>query len=304
MLPINFYKSISIPWGKSANVFNFENPRWKVLEFLYNKNLNNINQKEFFIPKIIHQIWIGTDVPSDVIYLSTKLRNINSEWEYKLWTDKSFDFINTDLMNKINLIKNFGAKSDILRYLILEKYGGLYLDCDFIGVKNFSNLINNSTFIAGVCNPDDFNLPLINNGFIASTAKHPILEMIIQNILNNLDTLSEIKTQEEVFKYTGPDLFTEMVFKYLSSNINQDVLIYPSTYFYPISCRNKFRINEKFISKSSYAETYAIHLWNASWFDTDKSLYAKFKLLIPYRYFLLLSNFLKKIKTIIKYFYV
>jgi mannosyltransferase OCH1-like enzyme len=300
MTPINFYNSITIPWGKSSTVFNFNNNKWKILEKLYNENFNLSKSNNLYIPKIIHQIWIGTEIPESVKVLSNQIQYLNPDWEYKLWTDDSFDFLDSNLLKKINKIENLGARSDVLRYLIINKFGGLYLDCDFVPIKNFNDLIYNNVFIAGICNPDESNLPLINNGFFASNSNNPILKMIITNILGNLDILFNISKQDEVFKYTGPDIFTNQIFNFITNNDNTGIVIYPSTYLYPISCRNKFRINKKTIEKSTYNETFAIHLWNASWFETNKSLYSKFKLLLPYRYFIILSKIMYKLKKIVQ----
>ena len=173
-------------------------------------------------------------------------------------------------------------------------------DCDFIAVKNFETLIRDINFIAGVCNPDDNNLPLINNGFFASEKNHPILKSMIDSIINNIEKLYLISSQNDVFKLTGPELFTETIFHYINITNEAKIVIYPSTYFYPICNRNKYKINTKYINKSIYAETYAIHLWNASWFKKNTSFYSRMKLLLPYRYFIILSKSLRKIKFFLK----
>lgn len=297
---INFYTSVSLPWGKNSRVFSFNDDKWLTLEKLYTNYHSNARSNNFIIPKKIHQIWLGKDIPDDVIFLSNKIKLLNPDWEYILWTDNSFDFLEPSFLFEINKIENVGVKSDILRYLIVEKYGGLYLDCDFIPVRNFEQLIKDINFIAGVCNPDDNSLPLINNGFFASKKNHPILKSIIINIKKNIGKLYSIKSQNDVFQLTGPELFTDTIFFYLKESNDSNVVIYPSTYFYPICCRNKFKISTKYIEKSINTETYAIHLWNASWFKTNKSFYSRMKLLLPYRHFIFLSKIFSKIKNIKK----
>lgn len=296
----DFYNSICLPWGNDAAVFSFKNEYWKKLEILYNNHIINNSKCSNKIPKIIHQIWIGNEVPEDVIFLSNKIKNLHKDWEYNLWTEKNIDFLDEKDLKKINKIKNLGARSDVLRYFILEKFGGLYLDCDFVPVKNFSDLLINNSFIAGVCNPDDNSLPLIANGLIACQKNHILLKLILKDIYKNLDNMIEVKTQDEIFKFSGPEFFTKKIFNFIKTNNVSDLLIYPSTFFYPINYRKKFFINEKLIKKSTCEETYAIHLWNAAWFESDKSIYSKIKLLLPLRIFIICSKIIKIFKKLIK----
>ena len=41
--------------------------------------------------KIIHQIWLGGEIPKRYSSYIEKLKKINPNWEYKLWTDKDID---------------------------------------------------------------------------------------------------------------------------------------------------------------------------------------------------------------------
>ena len=52
------------------------------------------------------------------------------DWEYKLWTDetvKEITLINQELFDKA---KNYGEKSDILKWELVYRFGGVYIDTD------------------------------------------------------------------------------------------------------------------------------------------------------------------------------
>ena len=295
----DFFQSVSIPWGKSAEIFDFSHESWVILSNLYSEAIVDFSA-ENFIPKIIHQIWIGGPMPDSETRLSNKIINLNPNWEYRLWNEENLDFIDHDVLSKIKLIQNLGVKSDIIRYLVLYEYGGLYLDCDFVPIKRFDELVLGKKFIAGVCNPDFDNLPIINNGFIAAEKANKILYAVNKKVLKHIDEMIYINNQSDVFKYTGPDLFTNEILNWLKNTGNTGntgSVIYPSTFFYPINHRKKLAINERLINKSIYPETYVIHLWNASWFASSKTVYTKLKLIMPYRYYVCISNIMSYLKS-------
>lgn len=73
-------------------------------------------------------------------------RRMNPLYKYYLYDDKEIDeFVNkyyegeiADCYNKLNIIV---AKVDFWRYLILYKYGGIYVDMDSSINKNLDKLI-------------------------------------------------------------------------------------------------------------------------------------------------------------------
>jgi mannosyltransferase OCH1-like enzyme len=295
MIP-EFYESIKKPWGKDSNLFSFNDPIWETLENKYVTHCRESVGAEILIPKIIHQIWLGCPIPINAVILSDKIKELNKEWDFKLWTDQNIDFIDINLRNKILNIKNFGVQSDILRYLILEKYGGIYFDCDFLPIKNLDNLLRGTNFVAGICNPDETDRPLIANGLIAATVNHKILQKINLTINTKIEFYSTINNQIDIFNNTGPTFFTNEIVQYLKIFPNEHIVIYPSSYFYPINYRKRHFINSKLIKRFTFPETYLIHLWNASWFENKISFLSYIKNIIPLRYL----NVLIKIKNFIK----
>src|SRR6266436_7942477 len=97
-------------------------------------NLSAISaDAELKIPKIIHQIWLGSELPEEFIALQQSWieYHLGRDWLYKLWTDE--DVANMELYNKAfyDATDNYGIKSDILRWEILYNFGGVYIDMDF-----------------------------------------------------------------------------------------------------------------------------------------------------------------------------
>lgn len=93
------------------------------------------------IPRVLHQIWVGEQgIPPDIALLCQKMREAHPQWEYKLWTNENypqdipahFEPIIQRTREVSRSGRNMGAiEADLLRYLILHRMGGVYLDCDF-----------------------------------------------------------------------------------------------------------------------------------------------------------------------------
>ena len=79
------------------------------------------------IPKIIHQIWLG-DQSQRPINLMKTWEDMNPGWVYKLWTDDNLPKL--ICQEQFDKMKGLHGKADILRYELLYKYGGFYIDAD------------------------------------------------------------------------------------------------------------------------------------------------------------------------------
>lgn len=214
------------------------------------KNLKKINS----IPKVIHQIWLGSKFPERYREIADSWKKHNPTWQYYLWTDetvKSLTLINQDLYDKTN---NWGEKSDILRFEILYQLGGLYVDTDFECVRSFDCIHELYDFYIGMA-PLDSGPIYTGIGLVAAAPQHPICKHYLEN-------LDKFKNLKEVYMRTGPIPFSQAVVQ--KFGILQDI-VFPATYFYPLGLTEKTN-NEKIKNlKHAYPEHFAIHHWHASW---------------------------------------
>lgn len=229
------------------------------------------------IPKIIHQIWLGSPIPAKYFaWMSTWMHWHG--WEYKLWTDEniqSFPLYNQELYDKAT---NFGEKSDILRLELLLHYGGIYVDIDFecVNPSVFDEINRSFDFFIGFEPIDHGTLDgmyKLCNAILGATPHHPIINNLVVNMRSNC-----IKHQHDtVVQKTGPDYISRVIFDYekgsLSfpenkwNNSQYRNMYLPCTFLYPFSEPDirSARSHEELISKIS-PETGAIHYWSGSWF--------------------------------------
>lgn len=273
---------------------------WNKIIDLYNKNpFDNPPEKTYFIPRIIHHIWLGSKLPQISKEYGQTWREKNPGWIHILWTDdiknyndfslilspSSFDEIvavlndNTQpplsiIINIQNLSfctrdqymnsKNFGEKSDILRYEILFHCGGLYTDTDFKCIQSFDSLHKACTFYTGLnYSSRDF---CVFNGLMGSTPRHPICKECIENIQGQtLDRPN--KEAEKIMARTGPYLLSSIVRRYITKTNDDTIVLFPVSFFYPFPsyARNNNSTLQEIEKKWLRPESLAIHFWHVSW---------------------------------------
>lgn len=214
------------------------------------------------IPKKIHFIWIGNnEIPiSSKNYIKNWLE-IYNDYEIIIWNDKMVDDCNLipdflkDIYYKSKL--NVVFKCDILRYLIINKYGGLYFDVDFECIKKIPDYFLNFNFLGGIQNNGEVAI-----GFFAAKPNTLILNETIESIPNSVNYAikNNFYFNENIHKITGPEFFNKITLKYFS---NQDYFFFTKEYFYPYWFIEKERRYENF--KITSPISYAVHHWQASW---------------------------------------
>ena len=168
-------------------------------------------------------------------------------------------------------------KADILRYELLYFFGGIYIDSDFLCIKNIDKIIDNYIGFTGNESDDYIAIGLL--GFI----KHDnILLNIIKRIGINIDENINNKLNRTIPQLTGPIFFTDIWNKYKTENH----FSFPPNYFYSYTFKDKIH-NKKYIIND---DNYAIHMWGYSWNDTSSSKKIKDSSDNNYILYLYLSN--------------
>jgi mannosyltransferase OCH1-like enzyme len=174
------------------------------------------------IPKNIFQTWYTKDLPHEIQVLIDQMKQKNSDYNYYLYTDEEMDnFVREnypgeiyECYSKINLIV---AKTDFWRYLILYKYGGVYLDIDSMVEIHLGHFIRleDSAIISRECGRDTFT-----QWCLIFEQNHPILlrtiEFIVDNIKNN-------RYSNDIIQMTGPSVFSKAIKSIHQEFFNEDL---------------------------------------------------------------------------------
>lgn len=94
------------------------------------------------IPKILHLCWIGPhDPPTKLI---ESWRDHHPSWRFKLWTDHTKGWEN---QAKIDAVNEWNGKCDIMRYEVLAREGGVFVDADSLCERELSDeFLQNEAF--------------------------------------------------------------------------------------------------------------------------------------------------------------
>ena len=209
------------------------------------------------IPKIIHQIWIGNNQEPKQ-YTNTWRNYIiqNKEYKYMFWDNKNVDTILKQFpqLSKLFYVeKEWCGKADILRYMILYIYGGIYIDADCVWINNKSldDLIKvtDTNMFAGLVPEKDY----INNAVIGCTPKNKNIIYILKFLRQyTVQEYINIRKKKPCHIVTGPQLITK---------IQHNIKVFPSYYFYPIRWHGLKNIKyhlENNINTESYMFHYGI----------------------------------------------
>lgn len=168
------------------------------------------------IQKIIYQTWKTKTLPEEIIRGIEYMMKLNPEFTHCLYNDEEMhSFIknnyDTDIQKAYESLNIGAAKADLWRYLILFKYGGVYLDIDSLIINNLKNLIvdDNHAIISRERNPNKFV-----QWMLIYPPKHPILEICIKKCLWNIKK----KSSNNILELTGPIPYTLSVIQHFKDS--------------------------------------------------------------------------------------
>jgi len=196
--------------------------------------------------KKIHQIWVGpSPIPQKSIQFIENIKSLHPDYEYRLWCDSDLTPENFSNLDYIHSTPVYAQKADIMRYEILYKHGGIYLDIDFEVFKNLTELLTHD-FV--VCNEDSNINSYMTNAFIYSVAMNPNLKKCVENIKN-----CALGGSVNVAIATGPWYFRQNI-SLEGARVLPTIVIYPTHY------------SQKGYRPSIFLEeTYAMHHWDKNW---------------------------------------
>lgn len=139
------------------------------------------------IPKIIWQTMKSNQVPAFMKEYADTWIDKNPEYEYRFFDDDDIvDFISNDFPSYLEVYKKikYGAsKADLWRYLIMYKYGGVYVDLDCRCINPLRQWIDpGARYVTQLGTNKDFCQWLI-----ISVPHNPIFLKAAQKAINNAE---------------------------------------------------------------------------------------------------------------------
>jgi mannosyltransferase OCH1-like enzyme len=159
------------------------------------------------IPKILHMVWVGENSPPNYFYENLiGWIKLMPDWDFKVWSNDSLTeyFFDSKYLKLINSGNHGAQKADMIRYYVIKKLGGFYIDADIIPNKSLEDILNLNTSIV-VCHDLPITWPYIINSFFGAIPNHPAINLACEKVFNCDLNSPDIHMQ------TGPKLFGECI---------------------------------------------------------------------------------------------
>ena len=226
------------------------------------------------IPKKIHYCWFGGNEKSELIKRCIQSwKTFCPDYEIVEWNEKNFDINQSPFTKKMYGQKKWAFVSDYVRFFVLEKYGGWYLDTDMELFQSLDKISNNEIVLG------EENKNIISAGAIGSVTNNSFISQCREYYDKNINEL-----------ITSPRVMNEVYKNYFNKN---SVFILPPIAFYPYNAENI----RGFKKENLTSETIGVHFWNYSWghpvlrFLNNFSIYHSLKRLLDKLH---LKTFIKK----------
>jgi hypothetical protein len=195
------------------------------------------------IPKRLHQIWLGpAQMPGEHVAFAAGWRRHHPGWEYRLWNEDDLGDLGIT-SEHVERGKNASEVSNLMRYRILERHGGVYVDTDVECLRPLDPLLRGVEAFAA------YTLPgIAATGIIGSVRGHPAFRLAADLSLIAVGSAPAPAG-------TGPQFLTHVLADF------PEVTVFPRELFSPYLWDEPHRRHERF------EHAYAVHHWALSWLE-------------------------------------
>lgn len=220
------------------------------------------------IPHAIHYCWFGgSPLPELEQQCLASWHEHMPDWKYKCWDETNFDIATAPLyVRQAYEARKFAFVSDYVRLWALGKFGGLYMDVDFMVYRPFDDLMDKYAAFAGY---EGSKRNPVMMGVIASEAHGAW----VMDMLRTYDTRVFIKEDGSLDMTPNTGHFTDRLEAqgFIADGVEKDFTIpslsgetanipslhiFPVHYFCPRLTTGENVRNE---------ETYCEHMGESSW---------------------------------------
>ena len=228
------------------------------------------NNSYMKIPKIIHQVFFGADKPAKhLIAISETWKEKHPDWEYRFWDRKTIEqFIASDFQDLIPLFHSFPfdiQRWNFVRYLILYRFGGLYVDMDYECIEPLDSLLWNTSCCLGlepakhaIRNNKSY---IIGNALMASVPNHDFFARIVKYISTN-NQQKYNHEEGQAAESTLPFMLNRM---YDTCENKEDITLLPAELVAPLSLEEVQNLMAGMETKEiedKLEKAYAIHYFS------------------------------------------
>lgn len=175
------------------------------------RRMINLKSRED-VPRLIHQIWIGEKAPP-VSVKAWATHAARHGYDYRLWREADLEregVFSNSIFNRMLDEGDYPGAVDVARYILLERFGGIYLDCDWYPARDdmsfdaFLPLTGLTAFDEKTPRDTGQGSMLLANSFIAAPAGHPVFGKMLEAFPGIIEEMP----RAPAWWSTGPLIFT------------------------------------------------------------------------------------------------
>jgi hypothetical protein len=189
------------------------------------------------IPRVVHHIWLGgSELPSELAGYRETWRRHHPGWRLRLWGDRHVRRLVP--REAAARARHHSELSDLIRFEVLRRYGGVYADTDVECLRPFDPLLEGERALLAYEKPGR-----IGSAVLAAVPGHPLF------VDASRQAQQTVGLGANSADATGPYLLTLLAHDY------PDVTILPQDSFYPYGWDEPERRHDAFPG------SYAVHHW-------------------------------------------
>lgn len=204
------------------------------------------------IPKLFHRIWLGPrPIPAYANVYWEAFQELHPDWGFLTWREYPYW---GKLRSQFDESVTWAGRSGIMRWELLEHFGGIYVDTDEEPLRPFEDLLDHGVFLGEVLEPTGLYL---GTGVIGCEPHHPAARAYIDGLPARFHDEPEDESAWGKQSWrVGPRFVTDLI------GGREDVTRLPEIAFYPIP--------QGVPVKRPYPkEAYAVHHWAFDWADVS-----------------------------------
>ena len=209
------------------------------------------------IPRLIHQTAKTRELTPQCEVYQRKLLSLHPDWQYHLWTDEdNLGFVSREFPDFLETFVSLPKpimRADVIRYLLMYKLGGLYLDTDYEMLRPFDLLNFEAVLPWESCKYQGEGI--LCNSIFASVPGHPLFKLMIDDLKAN----PPLGPNLNVLQATGPEFVTRVYRR--AAGLNLQIYMAPKELFSPPTPCNEREYRA--IIRDGVA--YGIHHCHGSW---------------------------------------
>jgi mannosyltransferase OCH1-like enzyme len=222
------------------------------------------------IPRIIHQTWKTEHIPYEIFdrrWVESWTR-YHPDWLYVLWTDARLRELGRACYPSYESLYGQDVPgiflADFGRYMVLHRFGGLYVDLDYECLKSVEPLLAGHQFVTSYT---DETKQELNNAFIASIPGHALPLRYMAACCARWMNASPQQRLEGPGPITGPVMMTEISHEFLTMGAGT-IKVHAAHLLCPIDWRKGLSIHRQTLSpeaiarvRTDYPDAYAATYW-------------------------------------------